>query len=302
MKNLFCIAIFFLLAFPVSAEEPGLFLTNQNGVQTTQFESSDDIYVEGICLPANQDIAKIYITPDKTWQTGDNLSDVSGGIETFTASSDAKIPRTKIWGKPLNQGTYDVVIDTNNNFTLQDYEQSCVIGITGAGFRVGNPAPPPPPPPPAEVTPPSPPPVSTPPPSPSLSSEPSVVFSLDESVEVKSLANIRKSPGGILIETQTKGALGVVIGGPVKASLDGNILSVINNGNIPVYSISVEKTISGSVEVEKLDQVNLIQGSAINEDIGSEYEKVELVPIILVQVKNTQETYLCEKNKVNVEL
>ena len=222
MKNLFGIVIFLLLAFPVFAEEPGLFLTNQNGVQTTQFESGDEIYIEGICAPANQDIFKIYITPDKTWQAGDNLSDVSSGIETLTASSDAKIPRTKIWGKPLNQGTYDVAIDTNNNFTLQDYEQQCVIGITNAGFRVGNPAPPPPPTPPAEITPPSPPPVSIPPPSPSLSTKPSVVFSLDESVEVKSLANIRKSPGGTLIGTQDKGALGVVIGGPVKESIDGN--------------------------------------------------------------------------------
>lgn len=88
----------------------------------------------------------------------------------------------------------------------------------------------------------------------------------------------------------------------LKAALDGNILSVINNGNIPVYSISVEKTIRGSVEVEKLDQINLIQGSAINEDIGEGYEKVQLVPILLVQIKNTQETYLCEKNKVDVEL
>ena len=88
----------------------------------------------------------------------------------------------------------------------------------------------------------------------------------------------------------------------LKAALDENILSVINNGNIPVYSITIEKTVSGSVEVEKLDQVNLIQGSAITKDIGTEYEKVQLIPIILVQIKNTQETYLCEKNKVDVEL
>ncbi|MDP3051932.1 MAG: hypothetical protein Q8N42_00300 [bacterium] len=225
MKKLFCIVIFLLLAFPVFAEELP-FLTNQNGVQTTQFGNDDEIYIEGFCLPANQESGKIYIMSDKTWQTGDQLSDISGGIETFTASADAKIPRTKIWNKPPNQGTYDVVIDTNNDRILQDYEKQCVIGLTDAGFRVGNPAPPPPPvvetpssPPPLPS---SPPPVSTPPPSPSLSTKPSVVFSLDESVEVKSLANIRKSPGGILIGTQSQGALGVVIGGPVKESIDGS--------------------------------------------------------------------------------
>ncbi len=211
------IIIFLLLAFPVFAEELP-FLTNQNGVQTTQFESSDEIYIEGFCLPANQESGKIYIMSDKTWQIGDKLSDISGGIETFTNSSDGRIPRTKIWNKPPYPGTFDVIIDTNNNLKLEDYEKQCVIGITGAGFTVGNPAPPPPP---AVITPPSPPPVSTPPPSPPVSTKPSVIFSLDEDVVTKSLANIRKSPGGTLIGTQEKGALGVVIGGPVQESVDG---------------------------------------------------------------------------------
>lgn len=224
MKKLFGMAIFLLLALPVFAEEPAIFLTNQSGTQTTQFESGDDIYIEGICLPANQDMFKIYITYDKIWQIGDNFSDVSASIETLTANADGKISRTKIWKSPLNRGEYDVAIDTNNNFTLQDYEQKCVIGIAGAGFRVGNPTPPPlpaietppspPPPPPA----PTPPPISTPP----LSLKPSVVFSLDEHVKAGGLANIRKSPGGTLIGSQIKGALGVVVGGPVQASLGGN--------------------------------------------------------------------------------
>ncbi len=222
MKNLFVIVIFLLLASPVFAEEPGIFLTNQNGVQTTQFEIDDEIYIEGLCLPATQEIVKIYITYDKAWQTGDNLSDVSGGIETFMASADAKIPRTQIWKKAFNQGAYDVIIDTNNDSVLQDYEKQCVLGITDAGFRVGNPTPPPPP---AEETPsspPSPPPASVSPPSPPpVPAKPSAVFSLDEYVEVKSLSNVRKSPGGTLVGTQTQGALGAIVGGPVQASLGG---------------------------------------------------------------------------------
>ncbi len=219
MKNLFGIAIFLLLAFPVFAEEPRIFLTNQNGVQTTQFEIDDEIYIEGICLPA-QEVVKIYITHDKTWHTGDELSDVSSGIETFMGSVDGKIPRTKIWNKPLNQGTYDVVIDTNSDSALQEYEKQCIIGVTDAGFRVGNPAPPLPP---AEKTPSSPPPASTPPPPPPpLPAKPSVVFLLNEHVETKSLSNIRKSPGGVLIGAQDQGALGVVVGGPIQASLSGN--------------------------------------------------------------------------------
>jgi len=88
----------------------------------------------------------------------------------------------------------------------------------------------------------------------------------------------------------------------IEAALDENILSVINNGNIPVYSINVNKITEGSINVEKLEQINLIQGSAITRDIGTDYESVELIPIILMQVKNTQESYVCEKNKVSVEI
>ncbi len=222
MKNIFgiaiCTAIFSLLAFPVFAAEVP-FLTNQSGVQTTQFESGDEIYIEGICLPANQEPGKVYIMPDRIWQAGDNLSDISGGIEIFTNSATGGIPRTKIWNKPPYPGTFDVIIDTNNNLKLEDYEKQCVIGITGEGFTVGNPASPRAQP---VVTPPSPPPpVFPPPPSPPVSTKPLVVFSIDENVETKSLANIRKSPGGTLIGSQEKGALGVVIGGPVQESVDG---------------------------------------------------------------------------------
>ncbi len=229
MKKLFGIVpfIFFFLALPVSAEEAGLFLTNQSSDKTTQFQIGDEIHIEGICLPANQDVYKIFVIRDKTWQIGDKLSDVSGGIETLTASADGSVPRTQIWKIPnqtVYEGMYDIIIDTNNNYTLEDYERQCVIGITDAGFRVG--APPPPPPPVVETppTPPPPPPVvsepePTPPPPPA---EPSTAFSLDQYVVAKSLSNIRKSAGGKLVGTQIKGALGVVVGGPVRASIGGS--------------------------------------------------------------------------------
>lgn len=215
MKNLFGLVIFLLLAFPAFGEELP-FLTNQNSVQTTQFGNDDEIYIEGICLPANQEPGKIYITSDKIWQTNDQLFDISGGIETFAASSDGRIPRTKIWNKPPSQGTYDVAIDTNNDLILQEYEKQCVIGLIGAGFRVGNP------PPPAETTPPpSSPPASPPPASPPPSAKPSKSFSLGEYVETDSLSNVRKSAGGTAFGTQAEGALGIVIGGPTQASLGG---------------------------------------------------------------------------------
>jgi len=217
-------------ALPVLAADSNLFLTNQNGTQTTQFQAGDDIYIEGNCAPATQDVIKIYITDDKTWQLGDHFSDISGYIETFSANADGKVPRTKIW-TAYTDGAYDVAIDSNNDFVLQDYEQQCILGLTGEGFRIGNPTPPPAPvvatPPPAPVVPT--PAVYTPPPAPApvvapapVAEEPSIMFSLGGYVEVKSLSNVRESPGGALTGSQNQGALGAVAGGPVQKSLSGN--------------------------------------------------------------------------------
>lgn len=223
MKSLFSavgIIIFLFLASPAFAEEPSIFLTNQNGERTTQFEITDKIYVEGICLPANKDMAKIFIAPDKTWQEGDKLFDVSASIESFAASADGVVPRTLIWANPL-QGKYDVLIDSNNDYILQGYEQKCIIGLTGAGFQVGTPVPPPAPPSDSSSSPSASSPPASPPPASSPSTKPSKSFSLNDYVETNSLSNVRKSAGGTALGTQAEGALGIVIGGPTQASLGG---------------------------------------------------------------------------------
>jgi len=230
MKNLLIIIVFLLLALPALGEEKSVFLTNQDGVETTQFLPGDAVYIEGFCLPAGG-ATKLYITYDANWETGDSLSDISGGIETIDVSTAAEIPRTKIWNRSY-AGAFDVVIDTNNNLRLENYEKKCVIGDTGAGFYVGNQAPPPPPPPPPVLPPPPPPPPPPPvlpsppppvvaPPPPAPPAQPSKLFSLDTYIEVKRLSNIRKSPGGLLVGEQSQGARGIVVGGPVLASIRG---------------------------------------------------------------------------------
>lgn len=229
MKKLFGAVILFLLvlALSASAEETTVFLKNQNGTQTTQFAKTDDIYIGGICLPANQGITKIYITKDKIWQGGDEFFDVSMNIDTYAPPGDGRIDYYQpIWRHPLNEGLYDVVIDTNENRKLEEYEMKCVIGLTGAGFQVGNPAPAPTPTPVPTAAPtpvPTLPPAggSAPAPTPPPASKPSTAFSLNESIEVKSLSNVRKSAGGTLIGSQIDGAPGTIVGGPVQASLDG---------------------------------------------------------------------------------
>ncbi len=279
MKNLFGIAIFLLLASPALAEEPEVpFLTNQNGIRTTQFESSDDIYIEGICAPANKDSFKIYITYDKIWQVGDNFSDVSGGIETLMGNDNGEIHRTKIWKSPLNQGEYDVAIDANNDFILQDYEQKCVIGIAGTGFRVGNPAPPP-----------SPAPAPTPPPSlPSENTKPSVIFSIDEHVEAGGLANVRKSPGGILVGTQTKGTFGVVIGGPVKAPLGGS--------NYWFWNINFENDPDGWVAASILKSAPA--PASAEEDVFMSYIKEDIATTSPNEETNTAKETTINENEL----
>lgn len=86
------------------------------------------------------------------------------------------------------------------------------------------------------------------------------------------------------------------------AGTEGTVLSVINNGNVPIYSIDVAKTGSGSIVVQNLEKIGLGQGDAQEFEIGSGYDEIELTPIILVQVKNGQEPYSCNKNKINVPI
>lgn len=229
-------ASFLLLASHALADGSNMFLTNQSGAKTTQFVATDSVYIEGVCLPAAGGYAKIYITPDKNWVSGDSLSDISGGIETVQVAGGAEIPKTQIWQMPY-EGVFDVIIDSNNDLVLQPFETQCAIGITDTGFRVGSPPAPAPTPPPAPAPSPTPPPPAppaasqgtAPPPSPSVAPSeggsanlaPSQLFSLDDIVAVKNLSNVRKTPGGSLLGTQTKGSEGIVVGGPVRAAVAG---------------------------------------------------------------------------------
>lgn len=219
-KYLLTIVALFIFSYPAMAVEPDIYLTNQDGVKTTQFGKDDSIYLEGSCpVAASSDEGiRIYIAFDKTWADGDKLSDVSASIESLPKVSSDVIPHTLIWRNPLNDGAYDVVIDVNNDYVLQAYE-NCIIGKTTTGFRVGSAPPPPAPTPAPQPTPPPPAPAPAPAPAPSL--EPPQEFSLQNNVEVKNLANVRKSPGGSQIGQQGKAAQGTIVGGPVKAEISG---------------------------------------------------------------------------------
>lgn len=222
MKNTLFIALFLIIALPAFGQEAGVYLTGASGNKITQFQVGDSVYLEGICPSAGGVIARIYITPDKTWKASDQLQDISAGIEALQVPSNGTIERTKIWNY-ANGGAYDAIIDTNNDLILQDYE-SCIIGKTDTGFRVGivatpTPTPIPTPTPTIVVLTPSP--TPTPAPVTPAPSQPTQSFALDSYVETKNLANVRKSPGGTLLGQQLNGVGGAIIGGPVQASLSG---------------------------------------------------------------------------------
>lgn len=214
-----------LIFFQPAVGATGIYLTNQNGVQTTQFSQDDSIYLEGSCAlaPSSADGIRIYVAFDKTWTEGNKLSDVSSSIESLKVTSDV-IPRTLIWRNPLNNGAYDAIIDINNDLVLQPYE-NCIIGKNDTGFRVGSAPPTPASSTPTPSTTPSPqitpPALPTPPPTPPTQPEPPQIFSLQDYIEIKNLANVRKSPGGPELGRQYAKSQGTIIGGPVKAKLGG---------------------------------------------------------------------------------
>jgi len=233
MKKIFFLCSVFLFSVPLAfALASELKVVDKDGNAKSQFNGDEDVYVVGTCDPASNESIYFYILEDRDeWPLDTGLSDISGGIETKRVDFDGAFDLIKIWNHPLRIGKYDVVVDTNNNLKLDFYEK-CIANISGAGFTVGNPTPPPPPPPPPAPAPqpaPSPTPVVTPPPPPRIlpppplpPAVPSDTFSLSDYVEVKSLSNVRKSAGGELLGQQEEKAGGIVVGGPVQASIGGS--------------------------------------------------------------------------------
>lgn len=267
-----------LTALPALAAENAIFLTNKNGDKTTQFTAADEVYIEGFCLPAGNLSVKVYITNDAMWKGGETLYDISGGIELVSVAGESMMPKTKIWAMPYD-GSYDVVVDANNDLVFQPFE--CVIGADSTGFRIGNPAPTPTPTPiptPTPVTTIAPTLTSAPTIAPApIPSKPSETFALDSYVEVKSLSNVRGAPGGSLLGQQNKGAIGVVVGGPVQASFGGVSYWFwnINFDSNPDGWVaeSTLKSVSAPVVAEPLDEPEPTLEAPVEEDADVGVEK-----------------------------
>ena len=191
--------------------------TDTAGNEKANFAVGESIYISGAChLIDTNNKPRVFITPDQNWSSEEALSDVSGGIEIISGDVDGNISTTLIWENTPRAGSYDIVVDTNNNYKHENFE-ACIDGISTVGFTVGTPTPPPAPtPPPPVSTPPPPQPTSLPQPTPQpvTPPSPSTKFSSGERVIVPELANVRQTAGGKLVGQQEKGSEGTITGGP----------------------------------------------------------------------------------------
>lgn len=108
---------------------------------------------------------------------------------------------------------------------------------------------------------------------------------------------------GEVIQKQEKSAEQACGEVDLEASIDGDSLSITNNGNIPVYAVKIRKKTGGSINIQT-EEINLYAGQS-NPDIKveGEFDEVDIIPVVLGQKKKSDVTtaYDCENNIVSVE-
>lgn len=218
-KSIYYYAPIILFVAPFFAAHAALSIraTDASGNEKENFAVGESVFISGAChLIDTDNKPRVFITPDQNWSSEEALSDVSGGIEIISGDVDGNIQTTLIWESPPRAGSYDVVVDTNNNYRHESFE-ACIDGISTTGFTVGTPTPPPAPTPtptPTPTPPPQPTPLPQPTPQPATPPPPSTKFSNGERVIVPELANVRQTAGGTLVGKQEKDAEGTITGGP----------------------------------------------------------------------------------------
>ncbi|MCX7969052.1 MAG: hypothetical protein N3B10_11295 [Armatimonadetes bacterium] len=101
----------------------------------------EPVLVEGFGLPANRQV-KLFVVRDKdNWQSGDQLTDQSGGAETTQTDTNGNLPQTQVWasaqrlGGRQTDGDFDVIVDVNANDRF-DSGTDVVVFAIGTGFTV----------------------------------------------------------------------------------------------------------------------------------------------------------------------
>lgn len=110
------------------------------------FRIGNDVYAKGIGLNTSSPyIVDIYVVPDQDWTLGDRFGpgnpldpqDVTpDGVEQVIVGQSGILKCTKIWGKPLVPGNYDIIVDADQDGTY-DPSIDAIDGEQGeVGFKV----------------------------------------------------------------------------------------------------------------------------------------------------------------------
>jgi len=98
-----------------------------------EFEPMQTVYVT---VPAIGQTVTLYVVPDQTaWNDSDPLTDVSDGAETLALNAVPGKQTIQIWAPPLIAGSYDIVMDVNNN-GIFDAGLDLVDSVVITGFSV----------------------------------------------------------------------------------------------------------------------------------------------------------------------
>ncbi|MGR3309964.1 MAG: hypothetical protein ACUZ77_04240 [Candidatus Brocadiales bacterium] len=85
------------------------------------FGTASNVFVKGKGLRPRSNY-DIYVTSNKIWTGGEELIDLSmDGVETVTTDDEGKFCE-KIWGNPLIDGTYDIVVDCLWDGTIGEFD------------------------------------------------------------------------------------------------------------------------------------------------------------------------------------
>jgi flagellin-like protein len=88
----------------------------------------------------------------------------------------------------------------------------------------------------------------------------------------------------------------------LRASVEGSRLLLVNQGNVPIYSININKISPGRAEVEN-KVVNLDKGNSKNDSISTAgATSIIINPVLLGKSGDQKREYVCEDYDVEVVL
>lgn len=130
--------LFSIPVFLVEALTENINAVNENGLRIETVTTDEDIYISGICEAAAGTHVEVFVVNDRgTWKDETVLTDVSGTVESIKVDADGEVPLSRVWTHELDEGEYDVVLDSDGNKEY-DEDEDCVADKSGTGFTVIN--------------------------------------------------------------------------------------------------------------------------------------------------------------------